>query len=156
MPTFIKVGGIWKEATQIQIKTGGVWKPITKAQLKVGGVWKTVWENAVMTVVLSPPTYFAQDSGFALSGPVSGELYGGSVVVTNGVAPYTYSWARVGDAAPVPFEGFNLSTVQPRWACSDVTGIYSETWRLTVTDSSTPQRTATADMSVQLSWVNLS
>lgn len=39
----IKVGGAWKDATEMKIKVGGAWKDANQIKIKVGGAWKSVF-----------------------------------------------------------------------------------------------------------------
>lgn len=41
MPVSVKVGGVWKTATNVFNKVGGVWKTASDMPVKIGGVWKT-------------------------------------------------------------------------------------------------------------------
>lgn len=41
MPVSVKIGGVWKTATNVYTKIGGVWKTASDMPVKIGGVWKT-------------------------------------------------------------------------------------------------------------------
>jgi len=90
-------------------------------------------------------------SGFAPSGSVS--TGSPNTTVTGGTSPFTFSWARV-SGSTVP--QISSATAQnPGWSNANTpAGINTATWRVTVTDANS--NTATADISVSLTWINLS
>jgi hypothetical protein len=90
------------------------------------------------------------NSGFAFSGPVSTDNT--STTVTGGASPFTFSWARI-SGSTVP--QVSSSTAQnPNWFNNDTpSGTYDAVWRVTVTDANS--NTATADINVSLTWLNL-
>jgi len=91
------------------------------------------------------------DSGFASSGFV---VTSGSpnTTVTGGTSPFTFSWARV-SGSTVP--QISSATAQnPNWSNAITPDGGNEAiWRVTVTDANS--NTATADITVTLTWVNL-
>jgi hypothetical protein len=38
---FVRVAGVWKQATAVYVRVGGVWKTATTVSARVGGVWKS-------------------------------------------------------------------------------------------------------------------
>ncbi len=84
-PSFVntvhyKVGGNWKEVTELHTKVGGVWKAITEGWVNVSGVWKqffvvvTLPENMIVLFKSgSPPAGFDLMNGVAASPDMIGE-----------------------------------------------------------------------------------
>lgn len=66
-----KVGGEWKDITDIYTKVSGVWKQVTAAYVKVAGAWKAIFNSGVE--FLSSAAGFGDVTGNSSSGtPGSG------------------------------------------------------------------------------------
>jgi hypothetical protein len=39
--TYVRVAGVWKQATALYVRVGGAWKTATTISARVGGVWET-------------------------------------------------------------------------------------------------------------------
>ena len=92
------------------------------------------------------------NGGFAPSGSVSTAGSSPNTTVTGGTAPYTYSWARI-SGSTVP-QISNSVAQNPTWSNgSTPDGFHEAVWRVTVT--ATGGATATRDITVSLSWINL-
>jgi hypothetical protein len=90
------------------------------------------------------------DSGFSFSGFVSSNTP--NTTVTGGSSPYTYSWAYVSGSA-VP-QVSSATAQNPAWSAVVDSGPPAvATWRVTVTDANS--NTATADITVTLTWIDL-
>jgi hypothetical protein len=88
---------------------------------------------------------------FASSGPVSTGTP--DTTVTGGTAPFTFSWTYVSGSA-IP-EVSSATAQNPIWSNTNTPdGIHEAIWRVTVTDANS--NTATTDITVQLTWINLS
>lgn len=98
-------------------------------------------------------------SGFSPCGdPGSTDLV--TITASGGVPPYSYAWAQVGGnadsgpyAANSPTSNATSFSDANSQVC-DADTITDETWRCTVTDND--GRTATRDVTVRLTWANLS
>lgn len=156
----IRVGGVWKTLTGIQIRVGGVWKTVTRGQIRVGGVWKEFYapDTVVVTglTLTGSATLVKTKTGTSLSSVVTTSAYGG-VTVTGNTGAVTYSWSRY-SAADVPSGGFtcsNTTSATPTFSGRvwDANGSASEVWRLTATDSI--GQTGTKDVTVTLSYTQV-
>jgi hypothetical protein len=88
--------------------------------------------------------------GFSFSGPVA--TVDPNTTVTGGTAPFTFAWAYVSGSS-IP-EVSNAAAQNPFWSNSNVPdGTETATWRVTVTDAN--NSTATHNITVELTWVNL-
>jgi hypothetical protein len=38
---FVRVAGVWKQATAVYVRVGGTWETATTVSARVGGVWKS-------------------------------------------------------------------------------------------------------------------
>lgn len=38
---YIKVSGVWKQASAMYVKVSGIWKSVSSVQTKISGVWKS-------------------------------------------------------------------------------------------------------------------
>lgn len=38
---WVRVSGVWKQATAMWVRAGGVWKAVTTVSTRVGGAWKS-------------------------------------------------------------------------------------------------------------------
>lgn len=95
-------------------------------------------------------------SGAAACGTV-GSTDSVTVTPENGVAPYTYSWARVGAAAQYgPWvcnsPTSNVTSFSAPGSVCDPASPTTETWRCTVTDN--VGREVTVDVDVRIRWTN--
>jgi len=91
-------------------------------------------------------------SGFSCDFVTSGTP---NTTVVNAVGPVTYSWSRVGAPALSPFEISSDTAVNPTWTGWVCNTVAVETWRVTVTDTTTGA-TASATIQVQLTMIRLS
>lgn len=108
-------------------------------------------KSSIPGLSVSASNVSANDAGFASSGAV-GPTGNAATTPSGGVGPYTYSWARV-SGSTVPGAS-SLTAQNPTWSAASVTGIQTAIWRVTVTDSL--GATATAEISVTLTWIDLS
>jgi len=91
------------------------------------------------------------ETGFAGSGLVTTNQ-SPNTVVTGGIAPYTYAWARVSGSTVPAVSSATVAT--PSWSgvcASEVEE--AAVWRVTVTDAAAAE--ATADITISLNWFNL-
>jgi hypothetical protein len=66
-----KVGGVWKDTTNIYYKVAGAWKQITAAYVKVAGTWKALFNSGISFI--STAAGFGDATGNTSSGtPGSG------------------------------------------------------------------------------------
>ena len=93
----------------------------------------------------------ANDAGFGSTGPV-GPTGTPNTTPSGGVGPYTYSWARI-SGSTVPGAS-SLTAQNPTWSAGSVNFTQTAIWRVTVTDSL--GATAMAEISVTLTWIDLS
>lgn len=110
----------------------------------------------VSAVLASATNATGTASGAAASGTVVSES-GGVASAEGGAGGYTYSWAIVSTAqGPAPSIISGGDTNNPTWrALAVVDGTPSiSTWRVTVTDA--VGNTDTFDITVTLTWINLS
>lgn len=83
-----------------------------------------------------------------------------TVTASGGLAPYTYAWARVSaQASSGPYQASAPTSNATAFTDADNNVcdndlVSDETWRCTVTDALS--RTDTVDVTVTLTWVNLS
>ncbi len=121
MPVSVKVGGVWKTATNVYNKVGGVWKTASDMPVKVGGVWKTgvliqgayesiatVTLGSTGTVTFSsiPQTYQHLQVRALARSATAGTSYDGLSIRINGVATGSYtSHYIVADGAVVSASG---------------------------------------------------
>jgi len=157
MTIHIKVAGVWKEVDVPHIKVAGVWKAPDSVHVKVAGVWREAY-TAVPPLSVSGGNLSAGESGFSVSGrvPASGSV-SAFMTVTGGVGPFTYAWTKLTSADGSAFVAGNTTSLNANWygIRSDLNFDNTETWRLTVTDTGDGNNTATADISITLTWTNL-
>lgn len=144
--TKVGVGGVWKDLDSIEVGVGGVWKTVKSVEVGVGGVWKTVYEEAADLTVsipssLSSSEYTPTDATVTITPTISG-----------GTAPYSYQWALVGSNQGLisnsSLTGSSLTLTVSEDAAPQ---FYTETWKVTVTDStSTPKVTTSGNCVVGL------
>lgn len=132
------VNGVFKEVESGLIRVGGAWKPLSSVRVYVSGAWKDGKTFVPPLSVTVSPT------------GVNGDTFNYGTAVTNnatatpsgGLAPYTYSWARVGAGSGTVDSPSAASTGFIRVMGVEETAV--ETFRVTVTDSTS--QTATADV----------
>ena len=73
----VKIGGVWKDISNIFTKISGVWKPITAGYVRVGGSWKALFNSGVNFIETSAG--FGDASGSSSSG--SGGSGGGGCFI---------------------------------------------------------------------------
>lgn len=144
--TKVGVGGVWKDLDSIEVGVGGVWKTVRSVEVGVGGVWKTVYEEAADLVVSIPSSLSSSettptDATVTIFPTISG-----------GTAPYSYQWALVGsDASLISNSSLTGSSLTLTVTDNGAPQFYNETWKVTVTDSSsTPKVTTTNNCVVGL------
>lgn len=152
----IKDGGAWRPCVSVWVKDGGSWQPVSGAWVKDGGAWQQVFTSLEATVDDASPS--SGGSGFS---PCGDPGTTGAVTVTpvGGTPPYTYAWVRVGAAATSgPYQANAPTSASTSFSDSDLSvcandTTATETWRCTVTDDN--GQTATVDVTVTLTWVDL-
>lgn len=121
-------GGAWRSIGSAEVRVDGAWRRIVRAEVYTGGAWKSAGTFVVpLTGATATPT--------AVSGAGYAYVTTDSVAVspTGGLAPYTYSWARV--------SGSYGSANSPTSATTSFSGSIPtgteqfSTFRCTVTDS---------------------
>jgi hypothetical protein len=96
---------------------------------------------------VSAPNVEEFQGGFASAGTVTGST---TATVTGGTSPFTFAWTRLSGDFPTIS---SASAQNPTFSALVGDGApNSSTWRVTVTDANS--NTATADISVDLYWVN--
>lgn len=74
---------------------------------------------------------------------------------SDGVGPYTYAWTELGTSSGNTPSVSSSTAQNPTWTSFVESGTDSiSTWRVTVTDSGS--RTAYADITVTLTWIDIS
>ena len=81
--SFVKVGGAWKQITEVYTKKDGAWKTITAGYAKIGGAWKAIFNSGIN--FNSTSAGFGDASGGSTSGSAGsggGGGGGGRVICT--------------------------------------------------------------------------
>ena len=142
----VRVGGAWREAESGRAYIGGAWRQLKEVRAYIDGAWETIVTFApALSLDASPPTTGVQivGSGTATTPPVT-------VTPAGGIAPFTYSWARVGGAGGTAVSPTSATT---RFTRTIGTGDeVTETFRCTATD--TFGTTAIEDVFVSFASIN--
>ncbi len=93
-------------------------------------------------------------SGFSFSGTVSSSGDSPDTTPSGGTAPYTYAWTHLSTSGGVTPTISSSTAQNPFWVATVDSGDPSvSTWRVTVTDSAA--QTASDDITVTLTWIDL-
>lgn len=132
--TSVNVGGSWENVALIYTKVSGTWRRCPIVYTKVSGTWNQVHND------------FSAASSDATANAGIGQTQTESITInpSNGVSPYTYSWAYVSGSVVPTISNATSQTVH--WN-SDGASPYNATWRCTVTDAL--GSSVTVDESVQ-------
>lgn len=141
-----KVGGVWKDVSNVHTKVSGSWKQVSEVWTKVSGVWKLVWQY--FSAALDDTSYFGSNGVISPGVPVSA-LAPVQCIVTGGQAPYTYLWTLTGGYDNL----FNSTTANPTIRIlSSTDRTESGTIYCTVTDAlSNVTNTPTATWELEIS-----
>lgn len=132
------VSGVWKDVDSGFIRVGGAWKRLSSIRVRVGGAWKDGKTFVPpLSVTVSPESVSGSTTAFGTAFTDNT-----TATPTGGLAPYTYSWARVGGGSGTVDSPTSASTGFIRVMGADEA--LTETFRVTVTDSSS--QTATAEV----------
>ena len=144
--TKVGVGGVWKDLDSIEVGVGGVWKTVRSVEVGVGGVWKTVYEEAADLVVSIPSSLSSAETT-----PTDATVTI-TPTITGGTTPYSYQWALVGsNESLISNSSLTGSSLTLTVTDNGAPQFYTETWKVTVTDSSsTPKVTTTNNCIVTL------
>jgi hypothetical protein len=99
-----KVGGVWKEVTDIQTKVSGVWKTVTAGYVKVSGAWKALFNsglNFVSTAAGFGNTNGNTSSGTGGSGGGGGCFIAGTMISMNDGSLKPVEQVDIGDTVSV-------------------------------------------------------
>lgn len=126
------IGGAWVQAKKRERFIGGSWRMARTAEMFDGTAWRQYFTGVVpMTVSISPnPLLAFTFNNTTVTGSVTAS-------VTDGLAPFTYSWAVISHSSFVSPTIINSATASPTLRQTNVTSETSETavFRVTVTDN---------------------
>lgn len=90
----IKAGGSWVTPKGIHWKVGGVWQTAKSIHRKINGVWTQVW---VSILAMVPESINGRATIITTGGSATANATA-TVTVTGGTGPFTYQWAKTGNA----------------------------------------------------------
>ena len=157
----------------IQTEFGGS-NPILLSEYYAGGAYVPAGTTGTYGAVPSSGTISIQNfygtsmlvlsvtadnvSGTNFGSSFSGTVYSENSPNTtpaNGTAPYTYAWTHISTSSGNTPTVVSATDQNPSWYADVDDGVPSESvWRVTVTDS--VAATAQTDITVTLTWVNIS
>jgi hypothetical protein len=141
-----RIDGAWPEVTGGRVRISGQWRTLISAQAYISGAWR---EAVSFVQPLSVSIDPIEVSGFIVGeGTVTTATV--NATPTGGIAPYTYSWARVGAGSGEPDSPTTAGTRFNRYV--NLGEVSSETFRVTVTSAG---QTATADVSATFTSIDL-
>ncbi|NQX95303.1 MAG: hypothetical protein HRT64_10380 [Erythrobacter sp.] len=129
----VRVDGVWREVVGARVYVGGSWREIKSARAYVGDQWRDVLSFiSDLSASASPTTVggAVQGSGIATTPSVT-------VTPNGGLAPYTYSWERVGVGAASINSPASAVTSFSRFLNDGESA--QEAFRCTVTDNQNTQ-----------------
>ena len=80
--TKVKVGGVWKNISDIKFKKSGIWKSIQAAYVKVAGAWNVIFSSVITFTPTAAGFGDASGAGFSGTPGSGGEGGGGRVICT--------------------------------------------------------------------------
>lgn len=133
----VNANGVWAEVVAGECLVGGVWRTIVKAEIYNGTVWKEVatFTTPITATIDNNPAYTIGAYGeLVATSPIS-------VVVTGGIAPFTYSWSRTSGSSTIS----NASSASVTFT-KTVVGYSAETWTVTITDKIGATKSETVEL----------
>jgi hypothetical protein len=142
-------GGVLRTISRVRMRdAGGTLRTIQQIRMRdAGGTLRTVFSYISLSLNL---TYIsAVNSGASASGTTTSSVITGTV--SGGTGPFTYAWARVSGDTQITAGSPTAAATTFSATCYDAVE-FSTVFRLTVTDAN--GATATADITVDLTWVD--
>jgi hypothetical protein len=140
----------WVRVQTTWINNSGTWTRVRATWENNNGTWRVI--QASFTI--DAANCVGSASGFASSGLVSGSI--SAPIITGNVGSISYSWTHLATGTGVTPNITGASNAAPTWSATvqDNNESFSS-WRVTATDTTTGA-VATDDITVRLTWTNLS
>ena len=134
-----RVSGAWRDISAGKIKVDGVWRTVTRIVGKVSGAWEDfVIFTPPFSAAISPATAVAYDLD---EGDSIITTNGVTAIPTGGTGPYSYEW----DGGVASLTAGTSATTAFLLSTTLFSGVFTETWTVTITDSLGQVATATID-----------
>jgi len=137
--TSLRISGAWKELSSGKVRVGNAWKTVTQGKIYVGGAWKDLLGFTPALSLSASPSTAIGSATYGFGPAVTNSV---TVTPTGGLAPYTYSWARV--SGTIGSAGSPTAATTVFGGDPNPDYVASSTFRCTCTDSL--GNTATADV----------
>jgi hypothetical protein len=113
MTTHVKVGGAWKDITDVQTKQSAAWKTVNNVYVRVGGVWEQVFVSSfVYTETISVDTADYDLNAKAITGGWNGtDDLQATITINPGIKVYGTSTGTPAFTVPSSFPGTSVINI---------------------------------------------